>query len=461
MRGKGTVLIVDDEAYVRDSLAAVLTRRGFSVRLAGGFDEALAARALDGADVVLTDLKMPGKDGLALLRRLAEVEPGLPVVVLTGHGTVPSAVECMQAGAADYLLKPADPQKLVMVLERAMGTSRMRRELEYLRDAGDGLRRQEPLGVSAAWREVLRMAEIAAPTDTSVLILGESGTGKEEVAQLLHRRSRRAAGPFVGVNCAAIPTELFESEFFGHRRGAFTGAVADRVGRFRVAHQGTLFLDEINSLPPVAQAKVLRVLQDGVFERVGDSRPTVVDVRLICATNADLAGEVEAGRFRADLYYRINVLTLHIPPLRERREDIPVLAQAFLEEFSARLGKRVRVIHPEALAALDAYSWPGNVRELRNVMERGVLLEETDQLLPSSLPPEITGGRPGRQETGLNLRQSLLAEERRLLGEALRQAGGVRRQAARLLGIDERNLAYFLKKHGLGRRRRSPELGEG
>jgi DNA-binding NtrC family response regulator len=453
-----TVLIVDDEAYVRDSLATLLGRRGYDVRTAGGAEEALKTGSLDGVDAVVTDLKMPGEDGTALLRRLAEVEPRLPVVVLTGHGTVPSAVECLKLGAADYLLKPVDPDELVVVLERAVGRRGLERELEFLRSAGAGRgdghgdgrgddHLPRPLGDSEAWRQVLAMAEMVAPTDTAVLLLGESGTGKEEVAKHIHRLSRRAAAPFVPVNCAAIPTELFESEFFGHKRGSFTGALDDREGRFKVAHRGTLFLDEVNSLPAVAQAKVLRVLQDGRFERVGDSRATAVDVRLISASNSDLSGEVEAGRFRADLFYRINVMTIHLPPLRERREDVPVLAEAFLRELAAQLGKPVRSIGRDALAALQGYDWPGNVRELRNVLERGVVLEPGDTLRAASLPADLV--RSIRTGPNLNLRASLQAEERRLLENALERAGGIRRRAAEMLGIDERNMSYFLKKHGI------------
>jgi DNA-binding NtrC family response regulator len=455
-RALGTVLLVDDEAYVRESLASVLSRRRLKVKTATSVAEALRPGTLAGVDVVVTDLKMPDEDGLSLVRRLAESEPTLPVVVLTGHGTVNSAVECVKAGAFDYLLKPTNPDELAVAVERAIAQSSLRRELDYLRAAGAPPERRGTLGVSEGWREVLRLADVAAPVDTSVLLLGESGVGKEEVAKLLHAKSARAAGPFVRVNCAAIPAELFESEFFGHRRGSFTGAVADREGRFRVAHGGTLFMDEINSLPAVAQAKVLRVLQDGTFERVGDSQPTAVDVRLICASNADLDAEVEAGRFRADLFYRVNVMTITVPPLRERCADIPLLADAFLAEFSARFGKPVRAIHREALAAMEAYSWPGNVRELRNVIERGVLLERAAELSPSSLPFSLLQQRaPEGMPLGedLNLRASVSAAERRVLEEALRRARGVRREAARLLGIDERNMAYFLRKHGLMERR--------
>jgi two-component system, NtrC family, response regulator AtoC len=454
---KGTILIVDDETYVRDSLAVILSRRDFRVRTAAAAREALEGGALAGVDAVITDLKMAGEDGLDLLRRITAREPNLPVVVLTGHGTVPSAVECMKAGAYDYLLKPADPEELVLILERALGDSGRRRELEYLRSRSGGAPAAErPAGDSRQWHQVLDLAEVAAPFDTPVLLLGESGTGKEVVARHLHARSNRGREPFVSVNCAAIPAELFESEFFGHRRGAFTGAVADREGRFRVAHRGTLFLDEINSLPAVAQAKVLRVLQDGTFERVGDSQPTTVDVRLVCASNADLEAEVESGRFRPDLFYRVNVMTVRIPPLRERPEDVPVLAGLFLEEFRRRFGKEVRAIAHDTMAMLMSYRWPGNVRELRNVIERGLLLEKSAELTPGSLPLPLQRGGAGGPRAGgeagdgeMNLRETLQATERRLLKVALERAGGVRREAARLLGVDERNLAYFLRKHGL------------
>jgi len=451
----GTVLVVDDEPYVRDSLASVLERRDYTVRTAGSVAEALAPGNLAGLDAVVTDLKMPEQDGLALVKALAEQAPGVPAIVLTGDGTVASAVECMQAGAYHYLLKPTDPVALTIVLERALDEARARRELDYLR-AREGERRgQAPIGVSEGWRRVIALAEVAAPVDTSVLLLGETGTGKEEVAKILHAKSKRAGGAFVRVNCAAIPPELFESEFFGHRRGAFTGAVADRDGRFRIAHNGTLFLDEIDALSPPAQAKVLRVLQDGEFERVGDSRPTRVDVRLICSSNADLAAEVAAGRFRADLYFRIHVMPIRIPPLRERVDDIRVLAEAFLVGYAARFGKPMRGIRTDALDALELYSWPGNVRELRNVIERGVLLAPGVELTPADLPLSADAPPADRSvpEKYLDLRGSLFRAERQLLESALAEAGGVRRDAARMLGIDERNLAYYLKKHELMDRR--------
>ncbi|HEX9737231.1 MAG TPA: sigma-54 dependent transcriptional regulator [Thermoanaerobaculia bacterium] len=456
MKPRGTVLIVDDEAYVRESLADVLRRKEYRVRQAESVDEALRPETLAGLDAVVTDLRMPGEGGVVLVREIAEKEPALPVIVLTAYGDVVSSVECMKAGAFDYLLKPTNPDELTLVLERALSQSHARRELAYLRSSGGRGADREPLGVSTGWRRALEMARLAAPSDTAVLILGESGCGKEELAKVIHRDSPRSGGAFVQVNCAAVPVELFESEFFGHRKGAYTGAVSDREGRFRVADGGTLFLDEINSLPLVAQAKVLRVLQDGVFERLGDSRPTSVDVRVISASNADLQAEVDAGRFRADLFYRINVMTIEVPPLRHRRADVPVLAQAFLAEIAARLGKSVRRLHPDTLRTLEDYSWPGNVRELRNVIERGILLEPSGELTSASLPfastdaePEAANAAADEDGAGLNLRKTVHAAERRVLEEALRRAGGVRRDAARLLGVDQRNLPYFLKKHDL------------
>lgn len=454
---RGTLLVVDDEAYVRDSLANLLRRRDFDVRTAESVAEALQPVSLEGVDLVLSDLKMPGKTGLDLVRELAKQDSSPPVIVLTAYGTVDSAVTCLREGAVDYLLKPANADELVLTVERCLSRAAKERERHYLRDR-EGLRprqgaeRREPIGVSPAWKKVVDLATTAAASDASLLLVGETGTGKEEVARLVHRRSHRAARPWVAVNCAAIPVELFESELFGHRRGAFTGALADRDGRLRVAHRGTLFLDEINSLALHNQAKLLRVLEDGSFERLGDSRPTQVDVRLLCACNADLEQEVAQGRFRADLYYRINVVILRLPPLRERPEDIEPLAMAFLADAAANLGRRVEGLSGATLELLQAHDWPGNVRELRNVVERAVLLATGDELLPSNLPPLSSASAvSGRIADGDSL---VLAEvraqaERRALLEALRRAEGIRKVAAGLLGIDERNLAYYLRKHGL------------
>lgn len=458
MTPRGSILIVDDEQYVRDSLAAVLARRGFTVTTAPSLERALAST--EGVDVVVTDLKMPNGHGLELVRRLTERPAPPAVIVFTAYGTVHSAVECMRVGASDYLLKPVNADELVGALDRVLSRSGARGPAADRRSPApeDPAPSPEPgglrplFGQSLGWREALRQVDRVAASETAVLLLGETGTGKEELARRLHGLSARAAGPLVAVNCAALPIELFESEMFGHRRGAFTGAVGDRQGRYPAAHGGTLFLDEIDSLTSAGQAKILRVLQDGVFELLGESRPSLADVRLVSASNADLGAEVAAGRFRSDLYFRLNVMTIVVPPLRERREDIPVLAQGFLAEIGPRLAPGVGRLHPDTLALFAIYPWPGNVRELRNVIERGLLLCEGDALLPSHLPPALRrAAESSADEAGLNLRRSLADAERRLLERALASTRGVRREAARLLGIDERNLAYYLKKHGLAK----------
>lgn len=451
---RGTILLVDDEAYVRHSLASVLEQRGFEVRSAGGLEQALGQHDLDGVDALVTDLRMPGGDGLQLIDRVRALASSIPIVVYTGHGSVASAVDCMRAGASDYLQKPVDPDQMVLVLERVIERSDERRQLHYLRERPRTGADADPVGVSAAWQQAVDQALRVAATDTSVLLLGETGCGKGELAAMIHRSSPRSEAAFVEVACAAVPLELFEAEFFGHRKGAFTGAVADRDGRFRVAHRGTLFLDDVESLPLAAQAKVLRALDTGRFERVGDSRPTSVDVRLISASNRDLKAEVEAGRFREDLWFRINVMTIRIPPLRERRDDVPALAEAFRERFARSLQRPVGAIDDAAMERLRGYDWPGNVRELRNVLERGVLLADGETLTVQALPIELRAAdaptsRPAATDGDgpRDLRSRLAAEERRILLEALERAGGVKRHAARDLGIDERNMSYYLKKH--------------
>jgi len=451
MTARGRVLLVEDEAYVRASLDDLLRARGFDVSLASGVDDALTSLAKAPVDVVLTDLKMPGGGGLELVRRAHTAYPGVPVVVLTGHGTVPSAVECMRWGASDYLLKPIDPEALEAALDRALETSALRREVAYLRGAAGADDPTAPVGRSGPWLQVMKKLQAVAGTDSTVLLIGESGTGKELVARQIHRLGRRAGGPYVRVNCAAVPIEMWESEFFGHRRGSFTGASADRDGRFRLAHRGTLFMDEVSSMPLPAQAKILRVLQDGEFDRLGDEQPTRVDVRIVAATNSDLEAEVAAGRFRQDVYYRLNVVRIDLPPLRERAADVPFLVERFVGEIAARLGRRPPAIPPAAMAELQAYHWPGNVRELRNLLERALILNPGDTLagldLPPAPPPVLAPGAAPAGEPGL--RGVLARSEKEAVIEALRRADGVRKDAARLLGIDQRNLAYYFRKHGI------------
>jgi len=365
---------------------------------------------------------------------------------------VASAVECLKAGASDYILKPAEPDALEVALDRALEGRALRREVSYLRGAV-AAQGEVAIGHSAPWRRVMGMVEAAAPTDSVVLVTGESGTGKELLARRLHARSGRASGPFVKVNCAGVPLEMWESEFFGHRKGSFAGAATDREGRFQLADRGTLLLDEVSAMPPAGQAKLLRAIQDGEFERLGDEQATRVDVRVVASTNSDLEHEVQQGKFRADLFYRLNVVRIDVPPLRERRDDTPLLARHFADQIAQRLGRPAPDVPSGTLARLGAYPWLGNVRELRNVIERAMILDAAHGLedldlvsgTPAAPPPEGTS-LAGRE---LNLRDALNKLERDLLLEAHRRADGVRKDAAHLLGIDPRNLSYYMRKHDL------------
>jgi two-component system response regulator AtoC len=449
---RARVLVVEDEAYVRDSLVEILRTRRFDAAPAGSVAEALAHLGHTPVDAVLSDLRMPGADGLELVRRMQAVAPDVPVVILTGHGNVTSAVECLKAGASDYILKPAEPDALEVALERALEARALRREVRYLRGAA-AAQAEASIGESSPWRRVTAMVDAAAATDSVVLFTGESGTGKEILARRLHALSPRASGPFVKVNCAAVPLEMWESEFFGHRKGSFAGAASDREGRFQLADRGTLFLDEVGTMPSAGQAKLLRAIQDGEFERLGDEQPTRVDVRVVASTNSDLEAEVQQGRFRADLFYSLNVVRIDVPPLRERREDIPLLARHFADRIAHRLGRPTPELPPAVLARLAAYSWPGNVRELRNVIERAMILDPARGLADLDLAPG-SAGAPAPEGTSLaerelNLRDALNKLERELLLEAHRRAGGVRKEAAHLLGIDPRNLSYYMRKHDL------------
>jgi DNA-binding NtrC family response regulator len=451
---RGRVLVVEDEAYVRDSLTEILHDRGYDVTGAGTVAEGMGVLGRSPIDVVLTDFRLPGADGLELVKQVRAASPDVPVIVLTGQGTITSAVECLKSGAGDYLLKPVDPEALEVALDRALAGRALRREVQYLRGAVGG--ETEPLGQSPAWRRALEMIDAAAGSDSVVLLRGESGTGKELLARRLHQKSRRASGPYIRVNGAAIPLEMWESEFFGHRRGSFTGATADREGWFQLADRGTLFLDEVGAMPPEAQPKLLRTIQDGEFHRLGDQQPTRVDVRIVAATNSDLETDIKDGRFRADLYYRLNVLQIRVPPLRDRADDIEILARAFASEVSARLGRPAPDLDEETLARLRAYPWPGNVRELRSAIERALILHPGRGLSALDLAPEPMGpvgqDPPPAAAAGaddLTLRENLSRLERSLIVEAHKRARGVRREAARLLGIDARNLAYYCRKHGI------------
>ena len=441
------ILVVDDDARMRRVLQILATKMGLDCAGAAGADEAVAAFRAERSDVVVTDLKMPGKSGIEFLRELREIDAEVPVVVLTGHGTVATAVEAMKLGAVDYLQKPFDNDALEMVIRRALDHSRARIENRLLRELS-GSRLGDLIGRSPAMLPVFELIRQVAPTKSSVLVTGETGTGKELVARAIHQLGPRREKLFVPLNCTAIPSELLESELFGHVRGAFSGAQADRVGKFQAADEGTIFLDEIGDMDVRLQAKLLRVLQEGVIEPLGTNRRIPVDVRIVSSTHRDLEAAMKDGRFREDLYFRLNVFRIELPPLRDRREDVPALAEAFLAGFACELGKPPMELAPAAAEHLAGYAWPGNVRELRNLMERAAVLGSgrvVDAALVRSILPRDTEPAPA----GRTLEQALAEVERRLVLEALAATGDDKAAAAKRLGIGERTLWTKLRKHDL------------
>jgi DNA-binding NtrC family response regulator len=446
------VLIVEDEANMRRVLSALLERDGFRTLEASDGSAALELLARESVDAVLTDLRMPKMNGLELLEALRRTLPEIPVVMLTAHGTVGSAVEALKQGAFDYLTKPFDPDEIRGVMEKAVSTRRL--AAREARLPGDEAPESLLAGQSEALLEVKRVIDRVAPTPATVLITGESGTGKEIVARSLHRASACKQGPFVKINCAAIPEGLLESELFGHEKGAFTGAAGRKPGRFELADGGTLFLDEIGEMPLAAQPKLLRAIQEGRFYRVGGTETVHVTVRLVAATNRDLREEVRTGRFREDLFYRLHVVPIHLPPLRERPEDIPRLAHLFLERFATRLARPVTGIDPAALDLLRAHPWPGNIRELENAIERATLLCDGTTLQVRDLPPELrAGATPPRAGSGTEptpLRERIRAATQRIerdaILEALRLTDGNVTRAARKLGLSRRGLQLKMKE---------------
>jgi two-component system NtrC family response regulator len=449
MSDRFRVLVVDDEAPQRELVSGFLARHGFDVQTARDGADALARLRAEPANVVLTDQKMPGLSGLELLEAARRLNPETAVIVVTAYGTIEDAVAAIKTGASDYLSKPLNLDELLHRLTQVRDRQQLVRENRELREALQERHRVEGiLGESGLMQEVLSLVRRVAASDATVLIQGESGTGKELIAKAIHYASRRASGPLVRVNCAALPETLLESELFGHERGAFTGAVATRRGRFEAAQGGTLFLDEIGDLPAHLQVKLLRVLQEREIERLGASRPIAVDVRVLAATHRDLDDLVRRERFRDDLYYRLNVVTITIPPLRERREDVPVLLDHFVRKFARANGRAIHGVTEEAREALLRYDYPGNVRELENLVERAVVLTRDDVIGLADLPLTLQAPVPeaGRDRT---LPAAVEGLERRLIGDALARAGSVQTRAAELLGISERVLRYRLRKYGL------------
>ena len=443
------ILVADDEPAQRELVGGFLRKHGFEVTQAADGRQALARFKQEPFDLVLTDQKMPDLSGLELLEGVRAITPEAAVLIMTAYGTIETAVSAIKAGAADYLTKPVNLDELLHRIHQVQERQRLLTENRELRDALVGRHRVEGIiGESGQMQEVLSLVRRVAPSDATVLIRGESGTGKELIAKAIHYASPRASGLLVKVNCAALPETLIESELFGHEKGAFTGAVSARKGRFELADGGSLFLDEIGDLPAPVQVKLLRVLQERELERVGSSRPIAVNVRLLAATHRNLEALVREGRFRDDLYYRINVVTITLPPLRERRDDLPLFIDHFLRTFAAKNGKTIRGLSREARETLLRYDYPGNVRELENLIERAVVLTRDEVIGLADLPLTLAEPAP-EPEAGVGLIAAVEGLERRMIREALAQANGTQTRAAELLGISERVLRYKLKKYGL------------
>jgi DNA-binding NtrC family response regulator len=447
---KPSVLLIDDDPSLRRVIEYSLVESGYSVLPAASGEEGLALFQKGPCDVVITDITMPGMSGLEVLTKVRQADLIVPVIVITAYGTIESAVSAMKQGAFDYITKPFNRDELRITLERALKMRRLEKENVRLRaEVIDRYRFDAIVGNSEKIREVIALAGRVAPSDATVLVTGESGTGKELLARGIHYSSGRSEGPFVAVNCAAIPENLIESELFGHVKGAFTGAVRDREGKFELADGGTIFLDEVGDLRVDLQAKILRALQERTVDRVGGVKPIDLDVRVVAATNKDLEREVREGNFREDLYYRLSVVTLQMPPLRDRKDDIPLLAEHFLRKFSP--GPTVRLA-PDALALLTAYGWPGNVRELENVMERASILKRGDTITRDDLPDKLNRKATGASEVLLNLPESGLSLEeleKDLIMKALEKHKGNQTRAAEYLRITRPTLIYRMEKYGL------------
>jgi DNA-binding NtrC family response regulator len=454
MTGKARVFVFDDDADSLQSVAAALRRDGFEVHPFADPKEGLARLAAEGGDVVVTDLRMPGLTGLEVLRHVAKTHPGVPVVVLTAFGSVEGAVEAVRSGASDFLLKPVEIPRLRAAVFKAVKERGMRREIERLREeVGRPAGVEGIVGASRSMEEMLQKIRLVAPTRMNVLITGESGTGKELVARAIHRLSPRRDHPFLPLNCAAIPETLLESELFGYEKGAFTGATASRPGKLEGAEGGTLFLDEVGDVSLGIQSKLLRAIEQKEVLRVGGSQVLRVDVRIIAATNQDLKGRVEEKAFREDLFYRLNVFNIVVPPLRDRREDIPRLCDHFLAGIGQENGIPPKMLSPAALKAMLAYRWPGNVRQLRNALETATLVSQGQSIESGDLPPEVNQGviPPSSTEPiPLPASRTLTEIERDAIRDALAKTGGNKTQAAKLLGIGLRTLHRKVKEYGIG-----------
>ncbi len=450
---KARILVADDEESHRMMLRAVLEEEGYEMAEAADGLEAVRAVEQEPFDLILLDIRMPGLDGVETLTEIRKISPHVPVLMMTAYASVKTAVEALKAGAFEYLIKPLDIEELKILIEKALEHYHLREENLALKERlGDRFDFSSMIGKSRKMIEVFDLLAQVAPSDATVLILGESGTGKELVANALHQNSPRASQPFIKISCAALPETLLESELFGHEKGAFTGAVARREGRFWAAHRGSIFLDEVGEMNATTQTKLLRVLQEKEFEPLGSTRTIKVDVRVIAATHKDLEKEVREGRFREDLFYRLNVVPVSIPPLRERKEDLPSLAIHFLTIYGEKNRKKLKEISPKALDLLIRHDWPGNIRELENFIERAVIVARGEMITPADLPPQIQALSKGKEEdqgilfpSGISLQDA----EKALILKTLEDTGGNRSRAADILGINRRTLQIKLKEFGI------------
>jgi len=456
---EATVLLVEDEEYIRENLSEILEMNGFKVTTAANGEAGLDAMKANPSDIVLTDLKLPGISGIDVVSAVKSMSPNTPCIILTGYASVETAVEAMRVGAFTYLKKPFGKDELLVTIEKALEVYSLKQENSKLKSEMHRNCTTAILGTSDEIQRVRDTIQKVADTDSTILVLGESGTGKELVARALHYGSQRASRPFVPINCGAIPEDLLESELFGYEKGAFTGAVATKIGRFEAAHNGTVLLDEIGDMSPSLQVKILRVLQEKEFERIGGRSSIKVNIRVVAATNQDLELAVEEKRFRGDLYYRLNVIPIHLPPLRKRKEDISLLLDHFVEKISERKKKTIKGVSPEALRLLEAYDWPGNIRELENIVERLVVLKEDGtQITPKDLPDKIRGHAPvgpgvavaaALPSSGIDFNAAVDNFEKDLILNALTMVNGVKKKAAEYLNINRTTLIEKMKRKGI------------
>ena len=452
------ILIVDDELNMRLVLQAMLKKEGYAVTTASNGMEALKILKADQMDIVVTDLKMPKLDGMGLLGEIIRDYPSIPVIIITAHGTIATAVDALKKGAFDYITKPFEQDELKQVIQKAVKTRRLDEDEALLNP--DDIDRYGIIGSSDRITEIFETIKRVAPTTTTILITGETGTGKELIARAIHRNSPRKNNPFIKINCAAIPESLMESELFGYEKGAFTGAATKKQGRFELAHKGTLFLDEVGELPKDMQVKLLQVIQEQEFERIGGLQTIKVDVRLITATNRNLFEDVKDGRFREDLYYRLNVIPAHLPPLRERKEDIPVLIDFFIEKFNKKLDRSVKYIDEKVTNLLIQYAWPGNIRELENLVERMILMARGDTIVFADLPSELkttiesdsTNPSGIRQKPFKDIMKNHMEDiEKQMIISVLEECGNNVTRAAKQLGLSRKGLQLKMMKYKLRR----------